>query len=99
MAGDAASNAAQKVRPSDEKLNEMDRPADDNTWHDKPDFSKENLKQQASGVYGGNLKQDARDVANSGANASGANQGNDYTSPQLQDPRQVDKTEIGRAHV
>lgn len=70
MAGDAASNAANRVRPSDEQLNQMDKPAEDNTWHDAPDFSKDNLKKQAQGLYGGNLKQDARDVAQAGTNAA-----------------------------
>ena len=69
MAGDAATNAAQRVRPSEEALQNMDRPADDNTWHEKPDLSKDNLKKQAQGVYGGKPKDDIKDVANAGANA------------------------------
>jgi hypothetical protein len=70
MAGDAATNAAQRVRPSEEQLQQMDRPADDNTWHDAPDLSKSKLKEQAGRVYGGNAKQDAKDVANAGTNAA-----------------------------
>lgn len=46
IAGDAAQKAATKVNPSDEQLSQIDRPADDNTWHDVPDFSRDNLKQQ-----------------------------------------------------
>ncbi|KAK0390953.1 hypothetical protein NLU13_0456 [Sarocladium strictum] len=69
IAGDAASNAAERVRPSEEALQNMDRPADDNTWHDKPDFSKDNLKKQAQGVYGGKPKDDIKDIANASANA------------------------------
>jgi len=76
MAGDAASNAANKVRPSDDQLHQMDRPADDNTWHDAPDFSKDNLKNQAQGFYKGNPKQDAKDAAAAGINAAApGNQG------------------------
>lgn len=51
MAGDAAQKAANKVNPTDEELNQIDRPAEDNTWHDVPDLSKENLKNQAKAKY------------------------------------------------
>ncbi|KAI0544317.1 hypothetical protein F4679DRAFT_565450 [Xylaria curta] len=64
MAGDAATNAATKVRPSEDKLNQIDMPADDNTWHDTPDFSKENVRSQIQGAYKGNPSADARDAAN-----------------------------------
>ncbi|ETS73594.1 hypothetical protein PFICI_14540 [Pestalotiopsis fici W106-1] len=78
MAGDAASNAAQKVRPSEEKLSQIDHPAQDNTWHEAPDFSKENVKAQINSAYKGNPKKDAQDVAAAGLDAaqpsaSGAN--------------------------
>ena len=46
MAGDAASNAAQKLQPSDEALSQIDKPADDNTWHENPDLSVGNIKNQ-----------------------------------------------------
>lgn len=46
IAGDAAQKAATKVNPSEDQLNQIDRPAEDNTWHDVPDLSKDNLKQQ-----------------------------------------------------
>jgi hypothetical protein len=66
IAGDAATNAASRVRPSEEQLRDIDAPAQDNTWHDAPDFSKETLKKQAQGVYKGNAKQDAREIAQAG---------------------------------
>ena len=53
MAGDAAQTAASKVNPSDDALNQIDRPAPDNTWHDTPDLSKDNLKNQAKGTWCG----------------------------------------------
>ncbi|KAG8412054.1 hypothetical protein J3459_016046 [Metarhizium acridum] len=59
-----------RIRPSEEQLGEMDRAAEDNTWHDKPDFSKENLRKQAKGIYGGSPKKDAQDIANSTTNAA-----------------------------
>ncbi|KAI1150745.1 hypothetical protein F4825DRAFT_425446 [Nemania diffusa] len=64
MAGDAATNAATKVRPSEEKLRQMDMPADDNTWHEAPNLSKENIRTQMQSVYKRNPKADAKDAAN-----------------------------------
>ncbi|KAI1419167.1 hypothetical protein F5Y12DRAFT_794485 [Xylaria sp. FL1777] len=65
MAGDAATNIAAKVRPSEEKLNQIDRPAGDNTWHDAPDFSKENIRSKLQSVYKKSPTRDAKDAANS----------------------------------
>ncbi|KAK2035116.1 hypothetical protein LX32DRAFT_607398 [Colletotrichum zoysiae] len=73
MAGDAATSAAERVRPSGEALQEIDRPAEDNTWHEAPDFSKENFKKQAQGVYKGSLADDAREVVNAGTQAAHPN--------------------------
>ncbi|KAI9816856.1 MAG: hypothetical protein M1827_001501 [Pycnora praestabilis] len=36
VAGDAAQSAANRVNPSEDALNQIDQPADDNTWHDVP---------------------------------------------------------------
>lgn len=44
MAGDAAQSAANRVNPSKDELAQIDRPADDNTWHDVP--SRDNIKNQ-----------------------------------------------------
>lgn len=72
IAGDAATNAAGKVRPSEDRLAQIDRPADDNTWHDAPDFSKQNIKSQIQKNYkGDDPHQDAQQVA---ANATTAAQ-------------------------
>lgn len=38
IAGDGASKVAAKVNPPEEKLNQIDQPAEDNTWHEVPDF-------------------------------------------------------------
>ncbi|PFH58635.1 hypothetical protein XA68_13428 [Ophiocordyceps unilateralis] len=81
MAGDAASNAATFVRPSEDQLAQMDTAAPDNTWYDAPDLSKDSLKKQAQNIYGGSAKKDAKDVASSAANAAGST-----------DPRAADKT-------
>jgi hypothetical protein len=70
MAGDAASNAATKVKPSEEALATIDQPAQDNTWHDTPDLSKDNLRAQAQQIYKSRPAQDAQDVASAGASAA-----------------------------
>lgn len=76
IAGDAATNAASKVRPDDEKLAQIDRPAEDNTWHEAPNFSKENLKKQVQGVYKGNDPHgDAADVASDAVSAGRTDSG------------------------
>lgn len=46
IAGDAAQNTANRVKPTEEQLSQIDRPADDNTWHEVPDLSKQNLSNQ-----------------------------------------------------
>lgn len=38
IAGDAAQKAANKVNPSDDELAQIDQPAEDHTWHDKPNY-------------------------------------------------------------
>lgn len=71
IAGDAATNAAGKVRPDEERLAQIDRPADNNTWHDAPDFSKQNIKSQLQKNYKGNdPQQDAHHVAENAATAA-----------------------------
>ncbi|KAI5457783.1 hypothetical protein BGZ63DRAFT_67891 [Mariannaea sp. PMI_226] len=78
MAGDAATSAASRVRPSEEQLNQMDHAAEDNTWHEKPDFSKANLKQQARGMYPGKVKKDVQDTAGAGLDAAQNNDGSQF---------------------
>ncbi|KAI1503297.1 hypothetical protein F5X99DRAFT_375598 [Biscogniauxia marginata] len=70
MAGDAAANAATVVKPSSDALAQLDRPADDNTWHDAPDLSKETFKGQLHGIVKRNPAQEAQAAAASGADAA-----------------------------
>ncbi|KAF2806466.1 uncharacterized protein BDZ99DRAFT_466036 [Mytilinidion resinicola] len=46
IAGDGAQKAANKVNPGEEQLSQIDRPAADNTWHEVPDLSRDNLTGQ-----------------------------------------------------
>lgn len=72
MAGDAATNAAARVKPSHEALDQLDSPAADNTWHQTPDFkkSKDDMKNKLGSYYNGNPKEDAKAVASQGTNAA-----------------------------
>ncbi|TDZ29133.1 Uncharacterized protein C8035_v004525 [Colletotrichum spinosum] len=91
MAGDAATEAAQRVRPSGEALDQLDRPAEDNTWHDAPDFSKDNFKKQAQGLYKGNPSEDARAVIDAGtknAHPQGSQNPQDLAATAARDQQQ-----------
>lgn len=73
IAGDAATNTASRVRPDEEKLAQIDRPADDNTWHETPDLSKDNFKKQFQNSYKGNdPAQDANAVVDNAAQTTQA---------------------------
>jgi hypothetical protein len=50
IAGDASQKAADSVRPAEHELSQVDQPAEDNVWHEKPDLSgqKEQLKSRFS---------------------------------------------------
>ena len=80
MAGDAASNVADRVRPPTEDLAQIDHPAEDNLWHETPDLSKDNMKKQLQSVYKGNPKEDAQAVASNAVDAHNQNLGVSSTS-------------------
>lgn len=91
MAADAASKAASKARPDEEALRDIDRPAEDNTWHDAPDLSKDNLKKQAKNLYGGDVKEDVNHAANqatSTAHPSGSSDPKDVANAAARDQQQ-----------
>jgi hypothetical protein len=52
MAGDAATHAASRINPSEDKLSQIDHPAQDDTWHDVPSITE--LKGQARDMYNKN---------------------------------------------
>jgi len=51
IAGDAAQKAATKVNPTDEELAQIDHAAEENTWHDVPDFSRDNITNTVKSKY------------------------------------------------
>jgi hypothetical protein len=66
MAGDVAQKAADKVNPSQDQLAQIDRPAEDNIWHDTPDLSAGNIKNQLKQTVNKNTpvsRQDVKDAA------------------------------------
>lgn len=73
VAGDAAQNAANRVNPSQDELSQIDQPAEDNTWHDVPDLSRDNLRNQAKGTFNKNKPFDQNDLK--GVAKNSANQG------------------------
>ncbi len=70
MAGDAAQKAANKVNPSDDALAQIDRPAEDNTWHDVPDMSSGNIKNQIKQTYNKNAPLSSQDIKDAAGDAT-----------------------------
>lgn len=81
IAGDAAQNAATRLNPSDEQLSQIDHAADDNTWHDAPDLSRENLKNQAKNQYNKQKPFSRNDVKNAAGDATQAAHPGDSRDP------------------
>lgn len=71
IAGDAAQKTATRINPSDDRLNQIDEPADDNTWHDVPNLSAANLKSQARDQYNKQKPMSRNEVKNAAGNAAG----------------------------
>ena len=72
MAGDAAQNAATRLKPSQDQLSQIDHAAEDNTWHDVPDLSRENLKNQARQQYNTQKPFSRNDLQNAAGDATQA---------------------------
>lgn len=72
IAGDAAQKAATKVSPSQEQLGQIDQAAEDNTWHNAPDLSRENLRNQAKAQYNKQKPFSRNDVQNAAGDAAQA---------------------------
>ncbi len=73
MAGDAAQNAANRVNPHEDQLAQLDEAAEENTWHDVPDLSKNSLRSQAKATYDKQRpfgKDDVNQAANNAASAA-----------------------------
>ena len=69
IAGDGAQKAANKVNPSEDELNNIDEPAEENTWHESPDFQGMKGKVQSKSPFGnrGEAKEAAKQNAQQSA--------------------------------
>ncbi|KAL8760178.1 MAG: hypothetical protein Q9199_000200 [Rusavskia elegans] len=81
IAGDAAQNAANRVNPSQDQLSQIDQAADDNTWHDVPDLSRDNLRNQAKSTYNKQKPLSRGDVQNVASGAADQSQTNEGIDP------------------
>jgi hypothetical protein len=94
IAGDAAQNAAGTIKPGEDRLNQLDSPADDNTWHESPDLSKDKLKNQIKSsipVGKKDAEQVARDAAQ-GAHPTGSRDPADVAALAQQEQQQGGST-------
>ena len=67
IAGDAATKAAGRVNPSDDQLSQIDQPAEDNTWHETPNFGEMKSNMQSKVPIG---KKDVKDAAGNASNTA-----------------------------
>ena len=72
IAGDAAQTAATRINPSEDALNQIDAPAEDNTWHDVPNLSPAELRARAQAKLNQNKPFSRDDAKNAAGDASGA---------------------------
>ncbi|KAL6704318.1 hypothetical protein ACN47E_008382 [Coniothyrium glycines] len=63
IAGDAAQNTASKVKPSEDRLSHLDDAAPDNTWHEAPNLSKDDFRNQVKSHFPANSKGEAKKIA------------------------------------
>ena len=70
IAGDAAQKTATRINPSEDALNQIDQPADDNTWHDVPNLSPSNLRAQAKDQYNKQKPFSRNDAKNAAGDAT-----------------------------
>ena len=76
MAGDAATSTAGRVKPSEDQLSQIDHAAEENTWHEVPDLSRDTLRSQMKAQYDKNRpfgKGEAKDAAGNAVNTADQN--------------------------
>ena len=95
MAGDAAQTAANRINPSEEQLNQIDHPADDNTWHDVPDTG--NLKNQGKGMFNKYKPFSRSDMKDAAGDATQTAHPGDSRDPADAANRAADDTQYGES--
>jgi hypothetical protein len=92
MAGDAAQKTANKVNPDEDRLNQIDEPAPENTWHDVPDLNPSALKSKAKDQYAQNKPFSRGDVKQAGQQAV-----DDAQNHPSDDPQEAGKAGLSNA--
>lgn len=72
IAADAAQNAGGRLQPSQDQLSQIDRPAEDNTWHEGPNVSRNGLRERAKGAFNKHAPVNTEDVKQAAGEATGA---------------------------
>ncbi|KAK6512140.1 hypothetical protein TWF481_001031 [Arthrobotrys musiformis] len=62
IAADAAQRAGGRLQPSQDQINQLDRPAEENTWHEAPDLSRDAIQKRAKGAFNKNAPVNTEDV-------------------------------------
>ncbi|RAK74211.1 uncharacterized protein BO72DRAFT_385194 [Aspergillus fijiensis CBS 313.89] len=68
MAGDMSQKASDRLRPSQDQLDQIDEPAEENVWHEQPDFSQQ--KEQFKSRFKKNKEEGKQDVTDTAAQAA-----------------------------
>ncbi|CAD6506128.1 BgTH12-07058 [Blumeria graminis f. sp. triticale] len=72
IAGDTAQKAVEMINPTDDQLSQLDKPADQNTWHDAPNLSANNIKQQIMSTFTKKAPLDHTDIQDAVGSAAHA---------------------------
>ncbi|KAF3930580.1 hypothetical protein ABW19_dt0204060 [Dactylella cylindrospora] len=72
IASDAAQNAGGRLQPSQDQLAQIDTPAEDNTWHEAPDLSRNAIRDRAKGSFNRNAPVTTEDVEQAVGDATAA---------------------------
>ncbi|KAK6348932.1 hypothetical protein TWF730_009692 [Orbilia blumenaviensis] len=62
IASDVAQKAGGKLQPSQDQLGQIDKPAEENAWHEAPDLSRNALQGRAKGAFNKNAPVNTEDV-------------------------------------
>jgi len=70
IASDAAQKAGGRLQPSQEQLSQIDHPAEENTWHEAPNFSRGSMSERAKGAFNKNAPINTEDVKHAAGEAN-----------------------------
>ncbi|KAK6333416.1 hypothetical protein TWF718_011229 [Orbilia javanica] len=82
IASDAAQKAGGKLQPSQAQLGQLDKPAEENTWHEAPDLSRAAIQERAKSAFNRNAPVNTGDVKQSITDATSAAHPEGSSDPQ-----------------